>query len=227
MNYLYGNMEDGKAGDVVERVNSSIVLKRGLYILEKDVTSIHNIHILENVGSYDGRLFNLVKTEGVKGAKAGDQIICTQITAKYGQNPVIGEVYTLRTDVKNNRSVYTAELPYNQKDFRKFTSPIVENTQFNPRILNENIVINCKTEERAIDLLRWASGHGKKWGSGDSFLYNNEWATHGANTCYEINMGEYCNYKHYDHYNRNIWTYEDALINLKTDDLIEVCNDPH
>lgn len=39
----------------------------------------------------------------------------------------------------------------------------------------EKLVIHCDTEEKANKLLRKFDELGKKWGSGESYLLQNEW----------------------------------------------------
>ena len=227
MGYLYEDMKNGKAGDIVERVDGLSVLKQGLYILEKDVKEISNIHILKNAGGYDGRLFKLVRTRNAENVKKGNKVICVKISPGYGADPVIGKIYEIVEDaVKGSSSINTEKLHYHDYDFKLLVEDIIGDARFNPRILRENIIINCVTKEQAIVLLNWASSFDRKWSDGQAYFSDNKWGMYGASMCYNIHSGEYCNIEHYIHHKYNVWTYEDALLDLKIDDLIEVSNDP-
>lgn len=63
--------------------------------------------------------------------------------------------------------------------------------QFNEMILHERmVVVQCRTEQQARELLAWAHSKGKKWCNGESFLNNTLWEVNGFLTCYNVWFGE-------------------------------------
>lgn len=49
-------------------------------------------------------------------------------------------------------------------------------------------VVNCKTEEAAINFLRLCNQQGIKWVSGDSLLDKNLWSRYQEYTCYTVSF---------------------------------------
>ncbi len=81
------------------------------------------------------------------------------------------------------------------------------------KIMQENTVVHCDTEEKAKDLLEWADACGLRWLSGKDYSVLN-YQDHSEETCYYLNNGEFSgllyftNARHY-----NILTPEEVRIN--------------
>lgn len=82
------------------------------------------------------------------------------------------------------------------------------------KIMKENVVVNCVTEEQAKNLLKWADSKGLKWCNGESYLKGTDWRVYGENTCYDLFLGTFGNL-YYDKDRYKILSYEEAL--LKTE----------
>lgn len=52
-------------------------------------------------------------------------------------------------------------------------------------------VMHCKTKEEAEDFCRYLDSIGHMWGSGDSYLSQNNWNTYRVSTCYSFNIDTY------------------------------------
>jgi|GEM_PF-7134345 len=100
---------------------------------------------------------------------------------------------------------------------RKKTFNIKRFLEFH-NILNCILIINCKTEEEAIDLFRIFSDNNIKWHSSSIIdKQNTYWQSHKENTCYCIENGcisygalvyfKHCEYYHYS----KILSYSDIL----------------
>lgn len=70
------------------------------------------------------------------------------------------------------------------------------------KIMREDVVINCKNQCEAIQLLEWADSIGLKWNSGFSYLQYTNWHELQEEICYCIFKGgyddlDYCKEKGY------------------------------
>ena len=62
--------------------------------------------------------------------------------------------------------------------------------QFREDLLtNPNLVVNCRSEKEATELLTWADSKGRTWGNGESYLEDNKWGYNKTDTCYFIYGG--------------------------------------
>lgn len=71
------------------------------------------------------------------------------------------------------------------------------------------IVIHCKTEEKASELLKAFDKMGKSWGDGTSYLETNFWNTYRENTCYD-NMNKFAFIKWYKSHYYKVYEFEDV-----------------
>lgn len=94
---------------------------------------------------------------------------------------------------------------------------------FEPNLLTESVVINCKSEEKAIDLLSYLNEKGFVWSSGDSLLNENYWDTHESNMCYRVTPNSIVNFSrkfYYEYNGYKIYEWELAkLVNRKNVDI--------
>ena len=83
------------------------------------------------------------------------------------------------------------------------------------KIMNPNTFVHCDTEEKAINLLKWADSIGETWcsGTGQSYLKYNNWFVHEGETCYNLYIGIYDHYGNCKEKNYKILKYEDVFIN--------------
>jgi hypothetical protein len=63
--------------------------------------------------------------------------------------------------------------------------------EFKKELLTNGVCINCKTEEQAEALLKWASANGKKWCTNQSYIGRTHWNIHKEETIYYIAKGTY------------------------------------
>ena len=54
------------------------------------------------------------------------------------------------------------------------------------KIIKENTVVHCKTEDQANELLTWADSVGLRWVDGESYLGSNNYNEYGDKTCYYL-----------------------------------------
>lgn len=79
-------------------------------------------------------------------------------------------------------------------------------------LTDKSLAVNCKTEEQAKKLLKWAHKNGKCWRDGKSYLNrSNQWKTYKDKSCYRIASGHFSDMKCYNFYNYKIISYEEAL----------------
>lgn len=57
------------------------------------------------------------------------------------------------------------------------------------KIMREKVAINCKTEEQAKNLLKWADSKGLTWSSGISYLEKTDWYVYREYNCYDLFSG--------------------------------------
>lgn len=82
------------------------------------------------------------------------------------------------------------------------------------KIMQEKVVVNCKTEEQAKNLLTWADSKGLRWSNGTSYLKGTDWRLFGENTCYDLFGGTFGSlYPQTESY--KILSYEEALLKPK------------
>ena len=159
--------------------------------------------------SWEKTKFKLLKTKPGKKVKIGDKVFCNANVKSIGQDWVIGETYTITSEISASGSCRAKGTNWN--DIENFVVLVEDNKQFNSRILSEDIVVNCRTQEQAINLLNWADDNDKRWSSGDRFTQFTNWTKHFSDTCYIVKQGFYNNIEYHDMYKHNIWSYEDAL----------------
>lgn len=214
----YGNIKDMKVGDVVEYNHPGYVgsFTHGkLYISNRDY-SPHRGSIdvtLDDRGSesngHSEKFWKLVKTIPGKEAKVGDEVIAIGEGHDRGKPIKMGKVFTVGRISRG--SVVGLENPGGQECVDADNVLVISKTitKFNPKILNEVIIISCKTREQAKTLLTWAHDNGKEWSSGDSFVNTNNWGNYKEDTCYNIYDGTFGTDSVTT---QNIWSYEDALL---------------
>ena len=71
------------------------------------------------------------------------------------------------------------------------------------------IVIHCRTEEEANELLKAFDKLGKTWLSGKSYLEINCWDTYKENTCYD-NMNKFAFIKYYKNHYYKIYEFDEV-----------------
>ena len=81
------------------------------------------------------------------------------------------------------------------------------------KIMQENVVVHCKTKEEAKELLAWADGQGMRWCNGGSYLNINEYSMYGDQTCYCLKAGEFGKYNSIKASGYTIYTIEEARKN--------------
>lgn len=92
-------------------------------------------------------------------------------------------------------------------------------TNFNyDLIMQPNTVVHCDTEEKGLELCKWADSKGLKWISGMSYLTMSNWGEYKNDTCYFLYQGEYCRKDFYKQEGYTILKYEDIVINEDTID---------
>ena len=80
-------------------------------------------------------------------------------------------------------------------------------------IQDRRIVVNCKTENQARELLTWAHFQKKTWYTGESYINNTHWDTYKYFTCYSLWYGEVGSRIVYaTNYPLCILSYEEALL---------------
>lgn len=79
------------------------------------------------------------------------------------------------------------------------------------KIMQEKIVIHCKTKEQAINLLTWADSIDLVWESGDSYLCDNNWEDYKGNTCYNLFSGTFSDLDWYMRCRYEILSYKEAV----------------
>lgn len=82
------------------------------------------------------------------------------------------------------------------------------------KIMQENIVVHCETEEKANELLKWAHSKGFKWIEG-SLLEYNYWDTYKEKTQYHFNNRGFVSFGTIDAIDKTILKYEDAILPSK------------
>lgn len=79
------------------------------------------------------------------------------------------------------------------------------------KIMREKVAVNCKTEEQANTLLKWADSKGLKWNSGEKYLEGDwRWTVSKQNTCYNLFKGIYVSLN--ERLGYAILSYEEALL---------------
>jgi hypothetical protein len=81
------------------------------------------------------------------------------------------------------------------------------------RIVQPNVVVHCDTEEKAINLLKWADSVGLKWCNKKSYLECNYYYMHREETCYNLYYNTYTDYNFYKYNHYKIYKYEDVIMN--------------
>lgn len=212
--YEYVDINEVKVGDVVEYQkdhNKDGDLMRGVLSVVLRVRLDDSIVITSKMGGCNGLGFcnlKLLKTEHGETTKIGDKVLCISDKEQIGQDWEVDKVYTIVEGISASGNCRAKGANWN--DVRNFVV-LSQNTSFNLKILNENIIVNCRTKEQADILLNWATRNGKTWGSGGTYIDNTKWGDYEVETCYFINRGSYGNLPYHAIENKNIWTYEDAL----------------
>jgi len=218
--YEYLDINEVKPGDVVECVvpfanrytKGKLYIVAGIYNDMLKVIKCDDGYTNDKWGKYK---FKLLKTMPGSTSKIGDKVLCTSDKKYVGQDWEVGEIYTICTKPSTDNNCRAKE--HNWNNIENFVVLVKDNTQFNPRILSENIIINCRTKEQAEKLLKWADENGKRWSSKDKFISFTNWSQHSSDTCYVIRQGLYNNSEYHEANKQNIWSYEDALcINMGT-----------
>lgn len=80
------------------------------------------------------------------------------------------------------------------------------------KIMQDNTVVHCDTEEKANNLLEWADSKDLKWCHGREYSKYNQWEDYKQSTCYNLKQGTYSGIKSCKQNNCNILTYEEVLI---------------
>jgi hypothetical protein len=88
------------------------------------------------------------------------------------------------------------------------------------KIMKENVVVHCDTEEKANNLLLWADSKGLKWSDYKSYKYN-FWNVYWQKTCYDLYNGEFTNYNYYKNNNYKIYKYEDVILKNINKNIVE------
>ena len=222
MRYEYGNIKDMKVGDVLEYNNpeyeGSFTHGR-FYISNRYYNPYHGtIDVaLDDRGSehngHNKKFWKLVKTKPGSEVKPGDSIVCINLPVTSVEDSVgLGEIKIAQPGVVNSDLMYWSSKCSHNNLKSNWRVIYTESYEFNPRILGEPIIVNCKTEDEAILFLTWAYDNGKEWVGGDSYKRENNWREYKEDTCYIINKGMYANVPWHIDMNENIWTYEDALL---------------
>jgi len=76
--------------------------------------------------------------------------------------------------------------------------------EFNKKYVGERIVVHCKTEELADELLKRANEFGYQWNSKKKFIDINGWHIEKENTCYRFYNGKYATLQFYKSQNYKI-----------------------
>ena len=63
--------------------------------------------------------------------------------------------------------------------------------EFNQELLTNGVGVNCRSEEQAEALLKWADANGKKWCTNQSYIEGTHWNVHKEETIYYIAKGTY------------------------------------
>lgn len=80
------------------------------------------------------------------------------------------------------------------------------------KIMQEDVIIHCDEKWKAEELLKWADKQGYVWRDGDSFLQENNWGNYKKNTCYDFNVGYYCDLSFYENNGYKILKFEEVVI---------------
>ena len=74
------------------------------------------------------------------------------------------------------------------------------------------VIINCRTEQEAIELLTELKAQGLTWCTGKDLLEETCWDDYKENTCYKLWKGEKgltVTYECYEFFTKNVVTYKD------------------
>lgn len=85
--------------------------------------------------------------------------------------------------------------------------------KFKEEILKKGVVVHCRSEEQAINLLKWADSLGYKWKNGGSYLSDTYWRCYKSSAAYEIKYGYFGPIEFFeDEEGYKILSYEEALL---------------
>lgn len=87
-------------------------------------------------------------------------------------------------------------------------------------ILDNNLVVNCRTEEDAKELLKLAHESGLKWRIGTPYTELTCWKIHRERSCYELGDGGYCSDEFFNVRNMKITDFQELKKQLETKDTV-------
>lgn len=90
------------------------------------------------------------------------------------------------------------------------------------KILQPETVVNCDTENKAIELLNEANERGLRWWDGSKYLKKDHWDYFSKETCYNFKTGGYADLTDFKGKLSTILSYEDALLNKNKDDIFNI-----
>lgn len=95
-----------------------------------------------------------------------------------------------------------------------------DNFDWNEVYNGRGIVVNCKTEEDANDLLRYLDSKGAYWTTGNTLLKDNNYNEYAENTCYRISTFKsnieitYNNTSFFEKHNYKVYKWESTPLDL-------------
>lgn len=72
-------------------------------------------------------------------------------------------------------------------------------------------VMHCKTQIEATSFTAHLTSIGKTWNGGGSYIHNNHWRDNEEDTCYDFNMGMYCNFGYFKDNDYTILEWSDFM----------------
>lgn len=122
------------------------------------------------------------------------------------------EEYELHLEILENITQEVIDLEY--ESYQEKDNKIIEFDY--DKIVQQGIVVNCKTKEQAKNLLKWADSKGLEWYSGEKYLKDIwRWTASKQNTCYNLFEGLYGDIDYYCMRYYTILSYEEALKEAK------------
>lgn len=191
--------------------------------------TLHQFKLVAENGTYQGEFFeNLCQSTYKQYAHTGINLeVCYNVCKKvYKSFDKEGMIYTdkIIDKVLHEMNVILDQLNIlkdvidiiDEKNKENLSKGISEKTEkFNwGKILKENTVVNCVTEEQARSLLKEAHEKGLKWCRGNSYLEKNHWSLCKENTCYDLLDGSFDSID-YCKENYTILTYVEVLLSEK------------